>query len=79
MTNFRAVQAKMAGRFNLVSKEPDKIIVRCIGSLVDQKITQEDVDYICGFHNIKPTEKWLREETKNHGFNLIIYKEEAWQ
>ena len=75
MNHFQTTQAKLAGRFHLVRKDPDKIIVRCIGSLVGKRLTQADVDYLCGFHNTKPTEKWLQEEPKNHGFNLIIYKE----
>ena len=68
MANFNE---KLAGRFHIVRKDIDKIIVRCIGALKEQKLNQEDVDFICRFYMINPTEKWLRD-----GSNLIIYKEE---
>lgn len=68
---------KLAGRFTLVRREQEKIIVRCIGSLVGERLTQDDVNYICGFYNIPHTEKWLQEAPQNNTyFNLIIYKEE---
>lgn len=66
----------LAGRFTLVRRAPDKIIVRCLGTLIDRKLTQADVDHICGFYMVRPTEKWLQEATKDGiSFELIIYTE----
>lgn len=67
---------KLAGQFHLVFRDSEKIIVRCIGSLVGGRLSQEDVNYICDFYHFPHTEKWLQEAPQNNTYFILnIYKE----
>ena len=74
MENFRKIQAKLAGRFQLIRKDDKELVVHCFGALGQLGVTQEDVDFICNFYMVEPTETWLRENARDAGdsFYLII-------
>ena len=69
---FKRVSQKLAGRFQLISKTESQAVVHCFGELGRLGVNQDDVDFICRFYMIPPTEAWLRENAKDAGDSFYI-------
>lgn len=69
------VALTLAGRFRLIRKDDKEIVVHIFGGVEKKQLRQKNVDFICNFYMIPPTDQWIMEDAESGaGFYLIVKK-----